>query len=32
MEPTAMNRDLTARLSPLVAAVLLAGCSMIPTY
>lgn len=27
-----MNRDLTVRLSPLVAAVLLAGCSMIPTY
>jgi multidrug efflux system outer membrane protein len=26
------NRDLTTRLSPLVAALLLAGCSMIPTY
>jgi multidrug efflux system outer membrane protein len=27
-----MNPDLTTRLSPLVAALLLAGCSMIPTY
>ncbi|MBL0944576.1 MAG: efflux transporter outer membrane subunit [Hydrogenophaga sp.] len=27
-----MNRDLTVRLSPLVAALVLAGCSMIPTY
>lgn len=27
-----MNRDFTIRLSPLVAALLLAGCSMIPTY
>ncbi|MGV3499831.1 MAG: efflux transporter outer membrane subunit [Hydrogenophaga sp.] len=27
-----MNRDLTAHLSPLLAALLLAGCSMIPTY
>lgn len=26
------NRDLTTRLSPLLAALLLAGCSMIPTY
>ncbi|MGC4394178.1 efflux transporter outer membrane subunit [Hydrogenophaga crocea] len=27
-----MNRDFTVRLSPLVAALVLAGCSMIPTY
>ncbi|NCT96328.1 MAG: efflux transporter outer membrane subunit [Comamonadaceae bacterium] len=32
MESTTMNPDFTTRLGPLAAALLLAGCSMIPTY